>query len=109
MECVDKFVVDPINVILILSMIDKIRVELLALMLENFENRLQVISKYVFWMLEVTFPDPCAIVEDVAVDSGRVLHVPPRTQMFSLQVPMYCAIQLSLLELDTVVHILRIW
>ena len=57
MNCLDKFVVEPINDILIFSMLDKIHIEQLALMLEIFEIHLRVISKYVFWMLEVTFSD----------------------------------------------------
>ena len=63
MEYLDKFVVEPIDDILIFSMLDKIHIESLALMLESFENRLRVISKYMFWMLEVTFSYPCAIIE----------------------------------------------
>ncbi|WP_228393215.1 hypothetical protein, partial [Pseudomonas helleri] len=54
MERLDKFFVDPVNNILTFSMLDWIYMEHLALMLETFENHLRVISKYVFWMLEVT-------------------------------------------------------
>ena len=63
MEYLDKFVVEPISDILVYSRLDKIYMEQLALILENFENRLRVISKYVFWMLEVTYFDSCAVVE----------------------------------------------
>ena len=63
LEYSDKFVIDPINDILIFSMLEKISIEPLALMLENFENHLRVISKYVFWMLEVTFSDSRSIDE----------------------------------------------
>src|SRR3954471_24603861 len=55
LECLDKFVAEPIDDILTFSMLDLIHMEHLALMLETFENLLHVISKYEFWMLEVTF------------------------------------------------------
>ena len=63
MECLDKFVVEPIDDILIFSMLDLIHMEHLALMFETFENLLRVISKYVFWMLEVTFFGSRATIE----------------------------------------------
>ena len=48
LEYLDEFVVDPLDDIVIFSMLDKIHIESLALTLETFENRLRVISKYVF-------------------------------------------------------------
>ena len=63
LEYLDKFVVEPIDDILIFSMSKEVHIEELALMLETFKNHLCVIMKYVFWMLEVTFPSSRAIAE----------------------------------------------
>jgi hypothetical protein len=63
LEYLDKFVVEPIDDILIFSMFKEVHIEQLALMLETFKNHLCVITKYVFWMLEVTFSDSRAIAE----------------------------------------------
>jgi hypothetical protein len=57
MEYLDKFVVEPIDDILIFSMSKEVHIEQLALMLETFKNHLCLITKYVFWTLEVTFSD----------------------------------------------------
>ena len=62
-EYPDKFVVEPIDDILIFSMAKVIHIEQLALILETFENHLCVIMKYVFWMLEVSFSGSCAYAE----------------------------------------------
>jgi hypothetical protein len=53
LEHLNKLVVEPIDDILIFSMFKEIHTGHLALMLETFENHLCVITKYVFWMLEV--------------------------------------------------------
>jgi hypothetical protein len=63
LEYLDKFVIEPINDILISSMSKEVHIEQVALMLETFENHLCVIMKYVFWMLEVTFSGSCAFAE----------------------------------------------
>ena len=63
LEYLDKFVVEPIDDILIFSMSKEVHIEQLALMLETFKNHLCVITKYVFWMLEVTFSGSCAFAE----------------------------------------------
>ena len=57
------FVVKPIHNIFVFSMLDWTHMGYWALMLETFENRLQVISKYMFRMLEVTFSGSRATVE----------------------------------------------
>jgi hypothetical protein len=59
----DKIVVEPIEDILILPLSKEVHIEHLALMLETFKNYLCVITKYVFWMLEVTFSGSRAFVE----------------------------------------------
>ena len=48
LEYLDKFVVEPINDILISSMSKEVHIEQLALMLKTFKNQLCVITKYVF-------------------------------------------------------------
>jgi hypothetical protein len=53
LEHLNKLVVEPIDNILIFSMFEDIHTGHLALMLETFENHLCVITKYVFWILEV--------------------------------------------------------
>jgi hypothetical protein len=63
LEYLDKFVIEPIDDILISSMFKEIHIEQLALILETFENHLCVITKYLFWMLEVTFSGSRALVE----------------------------------------------
>jgi hypothetical protein len=63
LECSDNFVIEPIDDILISSMLKEIHIEQLALILGTFENHLFVIMKYVFWMLEVTFSGSRALVE----------------------------------------------
>jgi hypothetical protein len=55
LEHLNKFVVEPIDDILIFSIFEDIHIGHLALMLGTCENHLWVITKYVFWMLEVTF------------------------------------------------------
>jgi hypothetical protein len=55
LEHLNKLVVEPIDDILIFSMFQDIHIGDLALMFENCENHLCVITKYEFWMLEVTF------------------------------------------------------
>jgi hypothetical protein len=55
LEHINKLVVEPINDILIFSMFEDIHIGHLALMLETCWNHLCVITKYEFWMLEVTF------------------------------------------------------
>jgi hypothetical protein len=59
----DKIVVEPIEDILILPLSKEVHIEHLALMLETFKNYLCVITKYVFWMLEVTFSGSRAFAE----------------------------------------------
>ena len=63
LEYLDKFVIEPIDDILISSMFKEIHIEQLALMLETSKNHLCVIMKYVFWMLEVTFSDSRVFAE----------------------------------------------
>lgn len=63
LEYLDKFVIEPLNDILISSMFKEVHIEQLALILESFENHPCVITKYVFWMLEVTFSGSRAFAE----------------------------------------------
>ena len=63
LEYLDKFVIEPIDDILISSMLKEIHIGQVALMLESFENNLCVIMKYVFWMLVVTFSGSHAFAE----------------------------------------------
>jgi hypothetical protein len=55
LEHINKLVVEPIDDILIFSMFEDLHIGHLVLMLETCENHLCVITKYVFWMLEVIF------------------------------------------------------
>jgi hypothetical protein len=48
LECFGKFVVEPIDDILILSMSKEVHIEQLALVLETFRNHLCVVAKYLF-------------------------------------------------------------
>ena len=50
----DKFVVEPLDDILIFPIYEEVHIGRLALLLETFENHLCAIAKHVFWMLEVT-------------------------------------------------------
>ena len=63
LEYFDKFVIEPVDDILISSIFKEIHSEQLALILETFENHLCVIMKYVFWMSEVTFSGSRAFAE----------------------------------------------
>ena len=63
LEYFNKLVVEPIDNIPIASMSKEDHYEHLAIMLETFENHLCVITKYVFWMLEVTSSDSRAFAE----------------------------------------------
>ena len=59
----DKFVVEPLDDILIFPIYEEVHIGRLALVLETFENHLCVIAKQVFWMLEVTLSGSRAFVE----------------------------------------------
>ena len=63
MEYLDNCVVEPIDDILIFSMLEGVHIEQLALVLETFVNYLCVIVKYLFRMLEVTFSGSCTFAE----------------------------------------------
>ena len=71
----DKFVVEPLDDILIFSMPKEIHIGRLALVLETFENHLCAIAKRVFWMLEVTFLVHVHLLKDVVVDLRKVFFV----------------------------------
>jgi hypothetical protein len=55
LEHLNNLVVEPINDILIFAMFGEKYIGQSAIVLETCENHLCVITKYVFWMLEVTF------------------------------------------------------
>jgi hypothetical protein len=55
LEHLNKLVVEPIDDILIFSLFEDLHIGHLALVLETCVNHLCVVTKYVFWMLEVTF------------------------------------------------------
>ena len=63
LEYLDKFVVEPINYLLILSMLEEVHIGYWALALETCSNQLCAITKFVFWKLEVTFSGSRAIAE----------------------------------------------
>jgi hypothetical protein len=71
LEYLDKFVVEPIDDILTFSMSKEVHIEQLALMLETFKNHLCVNTKYVFWMLEVTFSGSRAFDESCCRGSEK--------------------------------------
>jgi hypothetical protein len=64
LEHINKFVVEPIDNILTFSMFEDIHIGHWALLLETYKNHLCAITKYMFWMLQVTsLFVSCAIVE----------------------------------------------
>ena len=71
LEYLDKFVVEPIDDIPISSMFVEIRIEHWTLVLDTFGNYLCVITRYVFWMLEVTLSGSCAYVERCRSESEQ--------------------------------------
>ena len=63
LEYLNKLVVEPIDNILIASASEEDHYEPLEIILETFENHLCVITKFVFWMLEVTSSGSRAFAE----------------------------------------------
>ena len=66
-------------------------------MLETFENHLCVVTKYVFWILEVTFSGSRALLKDVAVNPSRVSCFPGNRPKSVMHVQIIIEIGWSLL------------